>query len=101
MSAILLRRLLEALSGLVKAPAVIRTPEAFFFGDAQGQMSSAVGADAIDQAESPITIAIKNEVFAQKPDGLHRILVQFSGRGDRVPISAKEFAARGARANLG
>jgi hypothetical protein len=88
--------LLDALPGLVKHPAVVHAPQAFFFRDTVAHVDAAVGAEGVYQAECAFAVLVENEVFSKQAHGLGGPVVEFGSGGDGVPVAAHELAHRGA-----
>src|SRR5487761_2707891 len=84
---------LDALSGLVVAPAVVGTAQAALLGDPKDHVDEAVSALAADQSECARAVAIEHEVLAEDAHRLHRVLVELRTRRDRMPVAAHHLAA--------
>ena len=70
----LLIGLLETFSVSVIQPAMVRTAQAVFFGNAQNQRHAPVRALRADQPGPPLFVAIEHQVFAEHSDRLRRFL---------------------------
>ncbi len=93
-------RLLDAAAGVVVAPAVITAAQPAFLDDAAGEVRAAVRAVPVDEAVGAGAIPVEREILAEQAHRLHRVVLELSDRGDRMPVTAQQLAHRRAGADL-
>ena len=93
--------LLDAGAGLVEAPAVVAAADAAVLDPAVGHVGAAVRAMPVDQAERAAQVLVEDEVLADQPDRLDRVLLKLAGAADRLPVAAQQLAHRRAGADAG
>ena len=95
LGALRLRRLVDALAGLVEYPAVVGAADAVLLGDAVGEVGLAVRARGFDEADSAAGIAVEDEVLAQQAHFLRGVVgVELDAGGDGVPVAPHKLAHR-------
>jgi hypothetical protein len=92
--------LLQAGAVLVEQPAVVVTAQAVLFQDAVRHVGAAVRAVRVDEAVGAGLVLVQHQVLTHEADGLHRVVVQLSLRGDGHPVAAQEFTHKGTGAGL-
>ncbi len=96
-AALRLGRLLKALSGGIKQPAMERAAQAAIFQAAVAQIGAAVRAVLADQAIAAILVLERHQVFAQQLHRPHRPRAfKFIHQGGRLPIVAHHAPCPGA-----
>ena len=95
----LLVGLLQAGAVPVEQPAVIVAAQAAFLDIAIGQVGIAMRAAPLHQAVAAAQVLVQDQVLAQQPHRLHRIVVQLRDRRDRLPVAAHQLAHRRALAD--
>jgi hypothetical protein len=72
---ILFSRLLQALAGLIEAPAMVRASKSVGFGNPEGKICAPVRAQTVNKPQCATAILIENEIFAQQSNRLDRVLI--------------------------
>ena len=70
------------------------------FGDAVREVDAAMRAQPLEEPKRPRPVAVEDEVFAEQAHSLRRLVVELSGGGDGVPVTAHQLAHRRAGADL-
>ena len=97
-----LRRLVDALALLVEYPAVVGAADAVLLRYAVGEVGLAVAQRWFDEAERALSVAVKDEVFAEEAHLFRWVVgVEFDTGGDGVPVAAHQFAHRRTWADAG
>ena len=97
----LLKRLLDALAGLVHHPAVVHAAQAVLLRYAIGEIDATVRAGALDEPQCAGLVLIEHQVLAEDAHRLGRLVVHLRGGGDGVPVPPEQFAHRRTRHHTG
>ena len=97
-----LARLFDALAVAVEMPAVEGAAQPVILEPPETEVSAAMRAGTVNQAQLSVTVAEQNEVFAQQFDRNHGTVAgQFIGKRGGLPVAAHDLAGFCAGAGAG
>ena len=89
-----LKRLVQALPGVVEQPAVVVAPQAAFLGEPVRHIRPAVRAVPVHQPVVPALVAVQRQVLAKDAYRLHGLAAELRRARDRVPVASQQLAHR-------
>ena len=98
---VLLVGLMDAFALGVVFPAMVRTPDAVFGGDAMRERSAAVWALLGNQTQASLAVLENDQIFPEQSDSLGPFAFKVNGRTNRLPIASHELAHGRASSNFG